>query len=115
MTNLCERCRELNTSDQNLNIPDVQKTVHSKGDITFADFDAIGIIFQLVLEDTYPEYPVLKSSAEADCMFCGFLRDCIQKKRGEYLADWISRIGWLPRYCYLWLALSPRGAQFLDR
>jgi hypothetical protein len=93
MADLCERCRELITSDRSLNIPDVQRPTLSNAEGIILDYDTAhtrGITYQLVLEDTYPDFPVLKSSAEAGCVFCGFLRDCVQEKQGKYLEDWRS-------------------------
>jgi len=86
MAHICENCKVLIASDRSFNIPGVQKTTPNGNPIF--DSDTIGVTIRLTIKDSWPDFPVLRRLGEAGCVFCGFLRYCIQEQLSSDFQHW---------------------------
>ncbi|KAF2091808.1 hypothetical protein K490DRAFT_61238 [Saccharata proteae CBS 121410] len=104
---LCERCKAIEMDD--LAMGGVASADESGAPmLSFGDKEWLPLAYRL--EDTLPDLPVLKSSADAGCGFCAFLRLAIRAE-GPLGKTAVGRVG-VDRLMYDWTTGGP-GLSFL--
>jgi hypothetical protein len=73
-TSLCDKCKAIRIDNQ---VQTGQDAKLDNGDLIL-DLDEITLTYQM--EDTYPEFPFLRESADSGFGFCRLLRDAIIDK-----------------------------------